>query len=640
MQIVRALVIPFGVPAEGRGLGLGLAALMHGFVRMEGGGIALAQLHERPRGESDAGPQSPLGAPVEAFIPPAAWSNMEGVALEKEVDVVITGAFEPPSEGRGMLQLLAFDARDGTTRARVEAHLDSARAGSTILAAFDEMCLSVGGELGFVRDIAHLSWDALESLLRAEACVLFDPKTGEPKDRLAAMLHLGRAVFDAPDVRFPAARLATVAFEAGANARDPKVAEAAVRALARAAEDAPDQLDLLEAGAALHAQLGNAEAAEVLATNALARAEDRPGLFAVIAGAKRARGDGAGAMEVVERGLARTPGYPPLLAEKGSILAARGDAANAAAAWREALAKDPLNPPAFSGLASLASAAKDGPTVQALVDQALAAPIAPPVVLRRAIQLVLETEPDGLHREARVARLARTLVSLVPRDPWASLVLANASKELGERDIAIERYGAVVALAAWSPFAAEAQRLRLALEQPQAALEIEAVLRAARSAPKEDLSVIAARAGRLAEAHQSWVAYMAEGIAFGRIEAWNESLRAFERAVGISPGATLAHVEFARALIAFGAPNLATARAESAIKSGGEDAQAYVVLAAAHLANREPAEAERAIARALALDPSDEAHRALAERIRMAPPPPAPRKANLLTRIRRRLRFW
>ena len=43
MSSPRAVVIPFGVPVEGRGLGLGLAALMHTCVHLDGGGVAIAQ---------------------------------------------------------------------------------------------------------------------------------------------------------------------------------------------------------------------------------------------------------------------------------------------------------------------------------------------------------------------------------------------------------------------------------------------------------------------------------------------------------------------------------------------------------------------------------------------------------------------
>src|SRR3984957_8334976 len=205
----RAVVIPFGVPEDGRGLGLGLAALVHSFTHIEGQNVALAQLlTKKPDQEQPS-------APVEAFVPPQAWKDLAGAGnTPPGVAVVVTGAFEPPSDGRGMIQLLAFDARDGTTRAKVELQLDEARAGHTILAAFDDLWSQVGGDVGMARDIEDLRWDALESVLRAERCALHDPARGGPHDRLAAMMHLGRAIGDAPGARFPAGRLAAFALEA------------------------------------------------------------------------------------------------------------------------------------------------------------------------------------------------------------------------------------------------------------------------------------------------------------------------------------------------------------------------------------------------------------------------------------------
>ncbi|MDB5214784.1 MAG: domain protein putative component of TonB system, partial [Myxococcaceae bacterium] len=44
MPSPRAVVIPFGVPDDGRGLGLGLAALVHSFAQIDGESVALAQL--------------------------------------------------------------------------------------------------------------------------------------------------------------------------------------------------------------------------------------------------------------------------------------------------------------------------------------------------------------------------------------------------------------------------------------------------------------------------------------------------------------------------------------------------------------------------------------------------------------------
>ena len=287
MALTRAVIIPFGVPVEAKGLGIGLAALFHGFASLDGQSIGLAQLLARPREDAGAerGAGSALAGPVEAFVPPEAWRDLTRHGSDAggapDVTVVITGAFEPPGAGKGMIQLLVFDPKDGRTRAQAEAHIDGAHAGETLLSAFADVWGKVGGELGLVRDIGDLGWEALESILRAERCVLHDPSRNGPHDRLAAMLHLGRAVGDAPFARFPAGRLATVALETATSATfDEKLASAALRALDRATEDAPQQLDLLEATAALHARLGHAREAEAHATLGIDRAPDRARLYA------------------------------------------------------------------------------------------------------------------------------------------------------------------------------------------------------------------------------------------------------------------------------------------------------------------------------------------------------------------------
>src|ERR1051325_8662785 len=90
MASPRAVVIPFGVPDDGRGLGLGLAALVHSFALIDGESVALAQLLarvkktapdadeedlERER-EEDAPPAPSEASPVEAFVPPHAWKDL------------------------------------------------------------------------------------------------------------------------------------------------------------------------------------------------------------------------------------------------------------------------------------------------------------------------------------------------------------------------------------------------------------------------------------------------------------------------------------------------------------------------------------------------------------------------------------
>ena len=287
MASPRAVVIPFGVPDDGRGLGLGLAALVHSFASIDGESVALAQLlartrraPERGRIEATAGRRSRRRrkretAPVEAFVPPRAWKDLTGSSSEPTgVSFVVTGAFEPPTDGRGLIQLLVFDTKDGKTRAKVEAPLDGESAGKTLIAAFDEAFRQLGGELGTVRDIDDLSWESLESVLRAERCALHDPLRGGPHDRLAAMAHLGRAIGDAPDGRFPATRLASLALDVAVGGpADAKLAQAAHRALARAREDAPRNADLVEALAALSLRLGDPDSGR---SHARARSRSKP----------------------------------------------------------------------------------------------------------------------------------------------------------------------------------------------------------------------------------------------------------------------------------------------------------------------------------------------------------------------------
>ena len=90
MASPRAVVIPFGVPDDGRGLGLGLAALVHSFAQIDGESVALAQLlarKQQPSDHDDEGEEPAVPdeqsepAPVEAFVPPHAWRDLTGSSL-------------------------------------------------------------------------------------------------------------------------------------------------------------------------------------------------------------------------------------------------------------------------------------------------------------------------------------------------------------------------------------------------------------------------------------------------------------------------------------------------------------------------------------------------------------------------------
>lgn len=621
MSSPRAVVIPFGVPDDGKGLGLGLAALVHSFARIDGESVALAQLLAAKSEEDEADPpRAPGPRAVEAFVPPHAWRDLAGASPPSPgVNFVLTGIFEPPTEGRGLIQLLAFETKDGRTRAKVEAPVDDENAGRALLRAFDELWSQLGGELGGIREIGDLSWDALESVLHAERCALHDPHRGGPHDRLAAMMHLGRAIGDAPEAHLPAARLAALALEAAMEGHDPKLTEAARRTIARATKDAPSNVALAEASAALALRTGDLDEAERRIEDALRIDRARACLYALLSEARRMRGDLDGALAAIEEGLLHDAFDPLLNTERGIVLSRRGKPTEAENAWRMVLEGQPLYLPAFTNLASLVMERRDVDAGTRLVDDVLAYALvgaAHPEVLRHAIRLTLAAEPDGTARAARVAKLAEALTLRAPNDPWASLVLARAHLKLGSEALARRKLSHVEALAPKSRFAAEARSLGFAIESPRASLEIEAVLRAAYRAPEADLEILAVRARRLASYHDVWHAYFALGIVERRLARWRSARDAFAEALRLAPGAGSAHAEMSGACIALGDPRAALEHARTTCELDGDTARSLAVLATALLAAGHREEAGAAVDRALSLDATDEAHRALAERIR------------------------
>ena len=599
-----AVVVPFGVPDERKGLGLGLAALVHGFARLHGESVALAQIFGKRQDQPDAAP-----GPVEAFIPPNAWRDLAGQgSAPADVKIVLTGSFEPPDGGGGALRLLAFDARDGAMRSQIDVHLDGDRAGEAIVDAVQKVCSGFGGETGELSALRDLPWDALESVLRAERCALHDPARGGPHDRLAAMLHLGRAIEEAPGARYPAGRLAVIALDTALGpAADKKIAEAAVRAVMRAVADAPDQPDLLEAMGALQVRLGHTIEAEATALAGIARDPSRPRLYVILSEARRARGDLEGARRAAEEGTARAPNDAYLGVERGTVLALAGDLAGAERAWLGVLARDPLYPAAYSSLASLASKRGDAVLAQTLVDQALAGTHAHPEVLRCALRLGFAAEPEGVARASRIATLARALLTRTPDDAGAVLALAQSLAQTGDVREAIASYARVESMAPKTQIAAEAQRARFALAEPLVSQEVDSLRRAAAAPGTEAraLDALSVRARRLAMEHATWIAWHAFGLVERRRGAWASAREALVSALAASEGCSVAHVDLARTYVMLGDAEAAVRHAERAIAIEGESARALGALGEARVAAGARAEGEALVARAVALAPED-----------------------------------
>jgi tetratricopeptide (TPR) repeat protein len=618
MSSPRAVVIPFGVPTAGQGLGLGLAALVHAFVHVEGGGVALAQLHARRTEDQKPGGGPP--SPVEAFVPPAAWRDIAARGeSEESVRLVLTGSFEPPTDGQGIIRLLAFDSRDGHTCARVDAPVDDERAGATLVGAFEQLGAGIGGEIGGLQGLRDLGWESLESVLRAERCALHDPARGGPHDRIAAMLHLGRAIEEAPEARFPIERLTSFALDAaGGRGPEPdgKVVAAAVRALERAVDDAPGHTELVEALAALLLRSGRARDAERRMNAAVAAAPGRGRAYTLLAQALRAQGKLEGALTALQAGLAEADGDPALHAERGVVLAARGDMTAASDAWHQALTREALHPAAFGHLAELALRSRDAPAAQTLIDAALAGPRAHHDVLRRAVQLTLLTETDGLARAARVARLCERILEGAPDDSQALLALARAHIALGDPSAARVKLARIERVAPASAAGAEAQIARLALDDPSAERDLQSALRAARSAPLDDMADVASRARRLATQHNAWPGWLAAAVAEQRRRRWAAARGALEVALETAPGAISAHLELAAVLLELEDPPGALAHAERALALEGETPRVLGLLARSLAASNRREEAGAVMNRGLAANPDDETMRALATRLR------------------------
>ncbi len=535
----RALVIPFGVPDAGKGLGLGLASLVHAFARIEDGDVALAQIRKHG---NDGG----VTGMVEAFVTGAQWRAMPGAEeTPSHVSMVLTGAFDPPRDGRGAFSVVAFDAKTGEARAKFEAVLDADGAGRSIVTTLESLCARVGGDVGALRGLEGLGWDALESVIMAETWRVRALSGTDPSGVVAALAHLGRAVSEARDASFPAERLATIAIEMARGPNDERALEAALRTLDAARDDSPAAA-LDSASAALCLRLGRVPDAIAHAERAIERDVARALPHALLAEARRVRGDLAGAHRAIAAAAALGENDPYVQNERAVLLLASGDALGAQVEWNKLLASHANHLPAFANLATMALDRGDVALAQSVVDHALASrSVAPVDMLRRAVQVALQVEPASVARGSRLASLLRALVEREPKDGVAALLYTRALAEMGERETALERALAVELAARGTMVAAEAARVRLQIRDPLAAAAVDAAIRAVSEPDAHDLEALATRARRLAEEHESWVAHLAAAIAERRLGRIERAKADAMRALALAESAPLVHLELA-----------------------------------------------------------------------------------------------
>ena len=532
----RAIVVPFGTAEPG--LGLGLAALIHGFLRLERSPIGFAQL----RGEAKGRTPAPL---IEALVEPTSWVEMAKRSPDRPVGIehVITGALGSPEaageEDDASFTLRVFSEVDARVLGQATREFDAESAGAALVEVLRETLEPLGYVLGPVADLASLSWDGLASVLRAEKAALLDATPHGPGDPVAAMMHLARAVSDDPQNDYAARRLAAFAHAYAEAHRFAKPeAENVLRTLEGAVRDAPDQVELAEALALVHAHGGEGSRAEEIAKRILVANPDRSMARLVRSMVARRAGRFDDAIAIVDEGLQRRADDPVLRTELGTAWAEAGQLVRAEREWMWVLERFRAHPAAFANCAGLAMHRNDPILAEKLVDQALEVE-GPAEVLRGAVDLALAFEPEGTARNARIATLLERLAALAPDDAWARLQLAKVRVQLGDLDDAVRHLRDIERSAPQTHHGAEARLARFRLEEPTAAMELESALRAAFGSVAGDLEAIASRGRRLAEAHDVWLADAVAAEALRRKGDRRGARTSLEAGLARAPGAAL-----------------------------------------------------------------------------------------------------
>jgi predicted Zn-dependent protease len=502
MISARAIVVPFGTAEAG--LGLGLASLLHGFLRREKSPVGFAQL----RGESKGNEPAPL---IEALVEPTSWVAMAQRSPDRPVGIehVITGAIGSPEsddDTAAAFTVRVFSEVDARVLAQVTRELDDETAGRVLVEVFREALEPHGYELGPIADLASLSWEGLSSVLRAEKAALLDATVNGPGDPIAATMHLARAVSDNPENPYAARRLAAFAHAYAEAHRFAKPeSENVLRTLEGAVRDAPDQLELAEALALVHAHGGDAARADELARAILAKDPKRPMARVVRSMVARRASRFDDAIAIVDEGLELHPDDPMLRTELGTAWAEAGQLVRAEREWMSVLARYRAHPTAFANCAGLAMHRNDPLLAEKLVDEAMHIE-GPAEVLRGAIDLAITFEPEGTARTSRLATLLERLTSIAPDDAWARLQLAKVRVQLGDIEAAVRQLRDIERAAPQTHYGAEARLARFRLEEPTACMELDSAMRAAFASVASDLEGIAARGRRISSAYEIWLA--------------------------------------------------------------------------------------------------------------------------------------
>jgi predicted Zn-dependent protease len=352
-------------------------------------------------------------------------------------------------------------------------------------------------------------------------------------------------------------------------------------------------VEIVEALSALLLRLGQPRDAERQLNAAVASEPKRARLHMLLAQCLRAQGHLDAALATAIAGQAEAGLDVGLSTERGAILAARGDLEGAKVAWREALSRDPVHPAPFTALGALALKTKDAQTAQLLVDAALGSPHTQPDVLRRSVHLALATEAEGLPRASRVARLCTRLLENAPNDHWASLALARSQVVLGDVVSGRARLLEIERAAPSSSAAAEAQAVRVVLDDPQLEAQLLGLQKAAQTGPEDGLAEVAARARRMATLHALWPAWVAAAMADRRRGALAAARSSLQAALDIAPGASVAHVELAEVLLELGDAAGAELHARRATEVEGETPRALEILTKAQQAQGRTDDARR-----------------------------------------------